>query len=88
MNNCPNCQSENVTLRSAIAHGKIVSGCQLCLDTLVRGNEFAASYERNWQRRHYAADLVQPFEQDFAKVYGADKAREHGWTEDQLRKFT
>ena len=87
MSNCPNCQARNVTLRSAIAHGKIVSGCELCLDTLVRGNEFAAAYKRTQQGRDFAADLVQPFEKDFAKLYGPDKAREHGWTDEALRKW-
>lgn len=44
-------------------------------------------YERQSQRRTYAADLVQPTERDYAKIRGADAARKRGWSEEELRKF-
>lgn len=60
--------------------------CTRCVGVL-GSSEFSRQYDRQWQRRHYAKDLVQPSEPDYAKIYGAEQARKRGWSEDDLRKY-
>lgn len=83
---CPNCNQKAYTIKSAIVGDAIRTGCEHCLHTLVQGNEMSAQHRRRQQQRHHAADLVQPFEPDFAKLYGEQKAREYGWDDERLRK--
>lgn len=68
--------------------GKLFEGCPLCLPSkLQQGN--SAAYDRQWQRTHYRRDLTQPNDpQNFVKAFGADVAREHGYTEEQIRKYS
>jgi hypothetical protein len=84
----PNCKKSTDSVKSVVKNRTIHTGCSACLHTLVKGHELAASYHRKTDYRDHAADLVQPFEDDFAKVYGADKAREFGWGEEAIRKYT
>ncbi len=83
INNCPYPDTKAV-----IRGGKIVSGCESCLNLYVRPNDLAASNRRNYQQREYAKDIVQPFEKSYPKAVGLDKAREMGWDEDSLRKYS
>ena len=84
---CPSCNQPTDSVKSVIARGLILTGCDKCLPTLVKGTDLAAAGHRRHDQRKYAQDLVQPFEKDFAKLYGADNAREYGWTDEDLRKY-
>lgn len=85
---CINCHKKTESIKSVITHGKVVTGCSNCLPTLISEAPTAANHRREAMKREYAADLVQPIEKDFAKRYGADKAREVGWSEASIRKYT
>lgn len=86
---CPTCRHEATRLRSVIVSGSILSGCERCIASQsVSGTELAAKSSREWQKREYEKDLVQPNDPRFAKAYGADRAKEYGWTDDELRKHT
>lgn len=78
--NCP----ENL---ASIVGGEVVTGCEVCLPSKqVQG--VSAKYERNWQRRQYARDIVQPNQpREFIKANGEKVAREHGYTDETLRKY-
>ncbi len=84
---CPNCQRSTDSIKSVIAHGKIATGCSTCFDTLVRGSDLAAHNHRTHDQRKFAQDLIQPFEKDYAKLYGEANARENGWDEESLRQY-
>lgn len=83
---CSNCDRQN-TLYSGIKNGESYNNlCDRCIGTL-GSSEFFRRYDRQWQRREYAKDIVQTWEPDYAKAYGADAARKAGWTDDQIRKY-
>lgn len=88
MSKCTNCNKECISHKTVIRHGKIYNGCENCINGLIQGQENARKYDRDRMVRDYAQDIVQPFEKDFAKLYGADKAREAGWNEESIRKHT
>jgi hypothetical protein len=71
-----------------IRHGKLYKGCEHCINSLIQGNENARRYDRERMKRDYAQDLIQPFEKDYVKQYGAEKAREAGWNEESIRKYS
>ena len=73
--------------KAVIRGGRIVQGCDYCLNLRVQPNELAAQNRRDYQRREYARDIVQPFEKDYVKARGIDKAREAGWDESSIRKY-
>lgn len=80
--NCP----ENLAV---VAGGKIIKGCEVCIEVNKQMQGVSANYERNSQRREYAKDMVQPNQpNEFVRAYGADKAREHGYSEEQIRKYS
>jgi hypothetical protein len=73
--------------RAVCIDARIIAGCDLCLPTKLQQGD-SASYERSYQQRHYAKDLIQPNQPgEFVKAYGADKAREYGYSESQIRKY-
>jgi len=74
---------------AVIVAGKIVTGCELCIGSKKqRANPSAAKYHRDMDRRDHAKDIVQPNQPwQYVKAYGADKAREAGYREDQIRKY-
>lgn len=88
MSNCPSCKRQSVSNKTVIKHGQLISGCEACIDSLVQGTENARSYDRRTMVRDNAKDLVQPFNKDFVKAYGVEKAREHGWSDNAIRKFS
>lgn len=84
---CPICKRDVDALRAMARNGKYVSArCDSCHNNGFRIADSARKYERDWQRRHYAKDLVQPSDTDYAKAYGVDQAKDRGWSEDDLRK--
>lgn len=86
---CPICPREVDRLLSGIKNGKVVSErCERCLNSIPSHAELAGNNERTWQRREYAKDIIQPSEEGFAKAYGAEAARDRGWSDEEIRKFT
>lgn len=83
MNKCPYPDTKAV-----IRAGKIISGCDYCLNLRVQPNELAAQHRRTSQQREYAKDTVQPFEKNYVKAVGIDKAREMGWDDASIRKHS
>lgn len=73
---------------AAIRGGRVVSGCELCLSARkLQGG--SAGYERSWQKRQYARDIVQPNQpEQYVRAQGAAKAREAGYTEAMIRKYS
>lgn len=85
---CTNCKQEAVSQKTVINHGKILTGCENCINRLIQGNEFARQYDRERMKRDYAQDIVQPNQpRDFIKAYGVEKSREF-YSGDTIRKFS
>lgn len=86
---CPICNNKATTLRSAVKNGRFISErCDRCLASFVTGAVFARQYERNWQKREYAKDIIQRYEgtdpnPEFVQAY-PKQAAEH-WGESVLR---
>lgn len=83
---CPSCNRPATAIKSVIAQGAIKTGCSACLVTVVKGTDLAAQGHRKQDQRQFAQDLVQPFEHGYAKLYGEENARSHGWDTESLRK--
>lgn len=78
------CPKNLATIRA----GVVISGCELCL-TARKLQGGGANYERNWQRREYRRDIIQPNQpNEFVRAQGADKARAAGYSEAQIRKYS
>lgn len=74
---------------SIISKGKIYTGCELDVGKSIETGEYSAKFNREYQKAHYRRELAQPNEpHKFVKALGADKAREHGYSEDQIRKYS
>lgn len=72
---------------AVIRNGQVITGCEACINSK-RQQGLSATYERNYQRRQYRKDIIQPNEpMEYVKAYGADKAREAGYSESQIRKY-
>lgn len=84
---CPNCNIPTGSIKTVIVKNQLLTGCDKCLDTLMRPNELSAQNRREYQRGEYRKDILQPWERDYAKAYGAEQARERGWSDDAIRKF-
>lgn len=83
---CSNCETPTERLHSGIKGSTIYQNfCDNCVGALGTA-VFARQYDRQWQRREYAKDIIQPSESGFAKIYGEQKARENGWSDAELRK--
>ncbi len=86
---CSQCKRKVDIVRSATKNGEVISdACDSCLASFSGYADYARRQERDWQRREYARDIIQPWEPEYIKAYGADKARERGWTDEEIRKFT
>ncbi len=84
---CPVCKRQVDNLVSGVKNGKYISErCQRCLNNTIHSAEFYRRNERQYQRREYAKDILQPWEEGYAKAYGGEAAREAGWSDDQLRQ--
>lgn len=88
MQRCSVCKRKVDTLRSAVKDGQYLSDrCDRCLAAFGGFADSARKYERDWQKREYAADLVQPWERDkYLKLY-PERAREHGYTDEDFRLY-
>lgn len=68
--------------------GVLIKGCELCIGTPLQQGDSAAFYRRV-QRADYRRDLVQPNMPDqYVKAWGANKARESGYTDEQVRRYS
>lgn len=86
---CPICNRPADTLRSAVRDGIYISErCDRCLNSFSGHSDGSRKFFRDWDRREHAKSIVQPWEEDFPKAFGADKAREHGWSEEAIRRHT
>lgn len=86
---CPRCNHETYSLKTIIRRGKLVEGCNFCIDipTSVGQNDIA-KYNRDRQREDYAQDIVQPMEgAKYIKARGIDRAREVGFSDEDIRKL-
>lgn len=84
---CSNCRKED-TLYSGIKRGENYTNlCEHCVGNL-GSSEFYQRSNRQSQRRAYAKDIIQPSESDYIKAYGPEKAREAGWSENDIRRFS
>jgi hypothetical protein len=74
-------------MKSVISGGKMYEGCENCLHFVLHGGEGAAKHAREFQKKQYRGELVQPNQhRDFIKAYGIEKAREY-YNEETIRKY-
>lgn len=74
--------------KSIIYHGKIYTGCELDVGK-IETSEYSAKFNREWQKKHYRRELAQPNEpHKFVKAVGAERARENGYSEEQIRRYS
>jgi hypothetical protein len=87
---CTNCGKETDALKSIIVKGEIKSGCSFCLGSnLQKANDRSAKYYKQEQQRKFKRELVQHVDQrEFIQVYGAEKAREKGFSDEDIRKYS
>lgn len=87
---CDNCGKKTDTLRSVIVKGQIMSGCALCLGSgIQKANDRSAKYYKQEQQRKFKKELIQPIDQrDFISAYGVQAARDRGYSEADIRKFS
>lgn len=71
---------------SSLKNGKIYTGCDLCLPSLLqKGN--SAAFNRRWQQAEYRREITQPLNpREFIKAY-PDVAREK-YDDETYRKFS
>lgn len=86
---CNTCNEPCDSLRSIIVGKTILNGCDNCLEShLQQAHEGQAKHNREYQKKQYRKELTQPNQgRDFVRAYGADKAREHGYGEELIRKL-
>lgn len=75
---------------STINKGKIITGCEVCLPSLLqKGTANSAKYQRDRMREDYRRDITQPNQgREYIKAYGVDAARARGWSEELIRKLS
>lgn len=71
---------------SSLKNGKIYTGCDLCLPSLVQKGS-SATFDRRWQQVEYRREITQPLNpREFIKAYPA-VAREK-YDDETYRKFS
>lgn len=86
MMKCPNCEQEATSTKSIIRDNEILSGCVICLSSLVQGNILSAKYNRDRMREDHRKDIVQKSDpRDYAKAY-PKQAREF-YGDEEFRKL-
>lgn len=67
---CSNCGRQTYMVRSVINRGSIIEGCDVCLpEQLQQGHDGVTHYNREWQKREFRRDLLQPGQREFIKEY-------------------
>lgn len=83
---CSNCKRKVDELHDGIKDGVYYEElCERCVGT-IGSAEFSRQYYRQYQRRHFARDLIQPGEKEFIKEY-PEQARKKGYTDADFHKF-
>lgn len=82
--NCPVCRENCDSICSVIRYGKIVEGCENCVNLPVQQGDSAAFYRRA-QQVEYRRDITQPHQKEYAKAYPEDFRERYG--NEALRKF-
>lgn len=86
---CPQCKKPADILRASVKDGIYLSErCDRCLASFSGFADGSRAFARDWDKRENAKDLVQSWEPEFIKAYGADKAREAGWSEQAIRRYS
>lgn len=87
---CITCGSETDSVKSIVARNRILTGCPNCLQSqLQHGTDTAHKYFKREQQTKFRRELTQPIEpREFIKAYGVDKARERGYNDDTIRKYS
>lgn len=86
MMKCPSCQQETISVKSVIREGKILTGCDACLSSIVQGNVLSAKYNRDRMREDYRKDIVQKSDpRAYSKAY-PKQAREF-YGDEEFRKI-
>lgn len=75
-------------MRSVIAHGKILEGCDKCLSSqLQQGSGTTAAYYKREQQTKFRKELTQPVApREFIQAYGHEVARSYGMSDEFIRK--
>ena len=84
---CPVCKQPADDLISGVSQGQYISDrCQSCWADAKTSALYARQYDRQWQRRHYAKDIIQPFEKEaFIKNY--PKQAKEIYSEEDFHKY-
>lgn len=83
---CSSCGREVDVLHTGVKDGALYENkCEYCV-SVIGSAELSRNYDRTFQRRHFAKDIVQPDDKAFAKAWGEEAARKHGWTDSDLHK--
>lgn len=87
---CPNCSEKTEAIKSLISKGEILTGCQKCLTPqLQKGSGTNHSHFKRVQQTKFRRELTQPVApREYISAFGADAARERGYTDEQIRKFS
>lgn len=76
---------------TVIRRGELVTGCEVCVGNPSVASGANAKHQREWQKKQYRGDTLQPVPsqaRDFVRHNGADKAREWGYSEADIRKYS
>jgi len=84
---CPICHRQVDSLSTLVRNNQYLSErCERCVGNLGSA-QFSREYDRRYQRREYAKDIVQPWEkEEFIKAY-PKQARQYGYTDEDFRKY-
>lgn len=89
MHQCSNCKKKKDIIRSAVKNGVYLKDmCDGCLNSSVGFADKARAFEREWQQREFARDLIQPQDPDFPRAYGGQAAHDRGWSDEAIRRLT
>lgn len=83
MNKCTNCDKP-AELKTAIKNGQLLEDmCDKCINSFTTHAMYARQNERNFQKRHFAKDIIQRFDGDkinpeFVREYPEQSRREFG----------
>lgn len=83
-------KNHNCPSNIAILHqGQIIYRCDDCIDDVIKGNPEAAKHRREWDKKQYRKDTIQPTEsqaRDYAKLYPDDFRKRFG--DNNYRKYS
>lgn len=84
---CASCGEDRGVIKSVIKNGTLIKGCSFCLPQQLQQGD-SAKYFREWQKTEYRKDLLQPNQPGFVKAYGAETAKQYGYTDEDIRRLS